>query len=143
MEGFPALAAGGADQHDVSRGAIRSRLRFDLGHGMFHQAEHAIEVDRQRRTPLLIRHALDRNIFNRPHSMIRNNDIETSKMFCCRFHQRASGLRRIEVARNRMAGLRTTLICKCVRLRLGAAIAECNFRTSRGKHSHRGGANAA
>ena len=63
--------------------AACSWLRFHLGDYMLHQPENTVEVDRERRAPLLVRHPFDRNILHRPDAMVRHKDVDSPEMLNC------------------------------------------------------------
>ena len=132
MKRLTALPAGGADEHNVSR-CDHSVRGCDLicATGMLHQTKHAVEIDRQRRPPLLVGHALDR-----PHpspATLRDSqpDIESSKMFSLSPPATAP---LAEIFRSRcqwMARGLATFFCQRFGLRRGAAIAEYNLSRQR------------
>jgi len=72
MKRLAALPAGRTDEHDVSRRTAAARLYFHLCDPVLHQAKDTIEIDGHRGAPLFVCHALDRNILNGPHAMVRD-----------------------------------------------------------------------
>ena len=78
MKRLPALAAGGADEDDVSGGESDSRLLFHLCDSVFDQTEYRVEVDRNRGAPLLIGHLVDGDILLGPNAVIGDKDVDSS-----------------------------------------------------------------
>src|SRR5580698_10759792 len=103
MKGFPALAAGGTDEHDVSGGGGDAGLGFHLRDSMFHQAKDGVEVDRESRAPLLVGHFVDGYILRGPDAVIGDEDVEASEMLDCRSDENAGGVWAVQVARDRVA----------------------------------------
>ena len=143
MEGLAALATGGTDEHDVSCRRIRARLRLYLRDRVLDQTEYSIEIDGQRRAPLLIGHALDGHVLFRPDAVVGDKNVEPAEMADGFSHQRARRFRSIQIGSNRMADARATFFSQRFRLRTCAAITEGNFGPSGSEHTNSGGANAA
>src|ERR1700693_1484225 len=89
MKRLAALAAGGADEHDMSGGGTGARLRLHLSHRMLDQAEDGVKVDGKSIAPLLVAHLLDGDVFGRPDAVIGHENVEASKMLHDFGHQRA------------------------------------------------------
>ena len=143
MKGLAALSAGGTDQHNVSRRRSISRLRLHLRHRMFDQTKHGVEINREGRPPLLIRHFLDGNIFHGPDSVIRHEDIDSAEVLGRLGNQHARRLRIIQIAADGMTVRRPTFRGQSLRLRPRLLVAEYNLGASRYKKPNRSRANAA
>ena len=143
MKRLAALAAGRADQNNVSYRIMRARLRLHLRDCVFNEPEDAIEIDRQCRTPLLVRHSLDGHIRDGPDSVIRDEYVDPSEMLDCLCDQGAGGLRTVQIAGDRVTGLGARFFGQCFSLIARAAIAESNLCTGGGEHAHSSGADSA
>ena len=107
------------------------------------ETKDSVEIDRHCRAPLFIRHALNRDIFDGPHAVIRNQNVESSKPLNGLGDKGPGSLRIVKIRRNRETDLGTTLLGQGVSLRARTSIAEGNFRVGCGEHADRGGPDAA
>src|SRR5580704_10614280 len=140
---FSSLAARGTDQHDMSSRSVGARLRLHLRHGVFDQAEHSVEIDGHGGAPLLVRHALDRNVFRRPDSMVGDENVESTKMFDRLGHECAGSLWIFQVRGDGMADGCAALLGHGLCLGTGAAITERYLGACGSEHSNRSSADAA
>src|SRR5580700_10085633 len=143
MVSLAALPAGGADEHNVSRGRTRSRLRFHLRCRVLDQAKYGVKVNRQSGTPLLVRHFLDGNVLGRPHPVIGDEDVEASEMLDRLPHQSPSRFSTRQVAGNGVAVGLTAFLGESFGLFAGFLIAENDFRAGCGEEANCGGADTA
>ena len=79
MEGFAALAGGGADEDDVAAGVACLGLRQHLRGGGLDEAEGAVEVDAEGAAPLLGRHGGDGGFVRGPDAVVDDEAVETAK----------------------------------------------------------------
>ena len=110
---------------------------------MFHQPEHAVEIDGHRATPLLVSHAVNRRIFRRPDPVVGDENVEPPELGNCSGDQFARGFWGGKLALHGVAVCRPALAHECIGLRFGGLIVEYNLRARGGKQADGGRANAA
>ncbi len=83
------------------------------------------------------------DIFDRPHAMIGDENVEASEVLHGLGHQGAGGFRILQIAGDWVAGGSATFFGQRFCLRASAAIAEGYFRARGGEHAHGGGADTS
>ena len=79
VEGFAALAGGGADEDDMSADPIHEGLRLHLGYGGADYAEDAVEVDAEGVSPLSGGHRADGGVVGGPDAVVEDSAVEAAK----------------------------------------------------------------
>ena len=120
-----------------------ARLRLHLRDRVLDQTKHGVEIDRECRPPLLIRHLLDGYVFDGPDSVIGHENIDPAEMLGRLGNQHASGIRLIRLLADGMTIRLPTFLGQSLRLRPRLLITEYNLGASRRKKTNRSRADAA
>ncbi len=115
-----------------------------LSHASLHQTKNAIQIDRQRRPPLRVRHGGNRLIVRRPHAVVHDQAVQPPKRSDRSGNQCAPvrwGTQRLldSTAKIRPTKLRSQRFRRLPSL----LVAENDLRACLPKHPHRSRANAA
>jgi hypothetical protein len=79
VEGFAALAGGGADENDVAADSVHQRLRLHLSDGGADYAEDAVEVGAEGASPLGSCHGGDGGFVGGPDAVVQDGAVEAAE----------------------------------------------------------------
>src|SRR5580698_75740 len=142
MKSFATLSGGRTDQHDVTCRAAGFFLFLHLSNGMLNQREDAVQVNRERASPLRIIHLIDRHVLRWPHTVIGNQDVEPPEMLNRARHECSRRLSSRKITGDRGTLVLAQLLDQFISLRLRLLVTEHHPRTRSHEHSYRSRAHA-